>query len=198
MLAGLCGGCVYGSPPTTPTIWPVAIVTPHPEITLTVNTVYYEITGSDVGELRAQIDALGPADHAGRHAAYTEWFVHWRYAYARTEDACRVESLAVNLTVTLTLPHWTPPSDASPELVDQWQAYLSALRKHEDGHKHIATKAANEIATTLSSLPPHATCVALERAADAAGARILEQHRLEEVRYDRVTAHGAMQGARFP
>jgi predicted secreted Zn-dependent protease len=172
-----------------------AAITPGPEVTLTATTVYYDVVGASADELRAQLDWRYPT---GRQDAYTDWWVQWGYDYAQTASGCSVRSLSVTVDVTITFPHWTPPGDVSPELEEQWRAYLAALRVHEDGHKRIALEAANEIATALSSLPVYPSCAKLERDADATGQRILERYRQQELTYDRETEHGDTQGARFP
>jgi len=174
---------------------PSAAITPDPEVTLTIDIVYYGVVGTSADELRAQLDSRGPT---GRHDAYTDWWVQWRYDCAHTANACNVRSLRVNVDATITFPHWTPPGDVSPELEEQWRAYLAALAIHEDGHTKIALEAANEIATALSSLPAYPSCAELERTADATGERILERYRQQELNYDHETEHGATQGARFP
>lgn len=83
-------------------------------------------------------------------------------------------------------------------MVDQWNAYLDALRRHENGHREIGVGAGQAIYQAVDQLPSYDSCDALEQAAEATGRRILEQHRQQELDYDQATNHGATQGVRFP
>ncbi len=130
--------------------------------------------------------------------AYTDGQIKWRYDYAQSADGCKLKSLTVSLDVTLIFPRWTPPEGVSPQLQEQWRAYLAALEAHEQGHEKLAMQAAEEIAAALSSLRPYPSCAELEQAADEAGERVLQHYRQLELEYDRETEHGATQGARFP
>jgi predicted secreted Zn-dependent protease len=199
VLAGCSGTSPQQSP--TPTPSPTLAPTSTPAKTnasALENYVYYVIEGSTAAELRAQMDQLGPADKFGRFDAYTRWYINWSYPYSTQDGQCTTGPVKVAVRVTLTLPQWDPPSDASQELVDKWNAYLAALQVHEDGHKEIAIQAGNEILHTLEGLPPHPTCDELEEAADAAGKSVLNRYRQQEIIYDQSTDHGATQGARFP
>jgi predicted secreted Zn-dependent protease len=172
-----------------------ATIAPTPGVALTVEVVYYDVAGASADELRAQLDLHGPT---GQQDAYTDWWVQWRYDRVQAANGCELRSLAVTLDVTFTFPRWSPPDDAAPGLRERWEDYLAALRVHEEGHKEIALRAANEIAAALSSLPASPSCAELEQAADGTGERILERYRQQELSYDRQTDHGATQGARFP
>ncbi len=174
--------------------------TPAPDdVAVHTDYVYYPITGSTAEELRTEMDHLGPTDPDGtHHDAYTQWHVTWRYAYSTLDDRCTIGPIQVSVQVTFTLPQWEPPPDAPPELIDRWNAYLDALRRHENGHREIGMAAGQAIYQALGRLPSYAACDELERTADAAGEQILDQHRQRELDYDQATNHGATQGARFP
>jgi predicted secreted Zn-dependent protease len=77
-------------------------------------------------------------------------------------------------------------------------AYMAALRLHEDGHRRIAIEAGYEILQAINALPAYSSCSELELAADAVGESILEQYRRQEAVYDQNTGHGATQGVHFP
>jgi predicted secreted Zn-dependent protease len=145
------------------------------------------------------MDQFGPLDELGnRHDAYTEWYVNWSYPNLIMNENCTTGLIKVTITITYTLPKWKIPPDVSPTLVDKWTAYMNALQKHEDGHQQIAIDAGFEILQTLHDLPPYPSCAELERVADAAGEKLLNQFRQKEAAYDQTTNHGESQGSQFP
>ena len=201
LLIGCSGASLQVSPTPTPnpspTLAPTSTVT-NPTPSALVDYVYYQIEGSTAGELRAQMNQLGPADRLGQHDAYTKWYVSWSYPYSIEGGECATGPVEVEVEVTFTLPQWDPPADASQELMGKWNAYMTALQTHEDGHKDIAIQAGNEILQTLEALLAYPTCSELEKAADAAGEGVLDQYRQQETIYDRTTDHGATRNLRFP
>jgi predicted secreted Zn-dependent protease len=145
------------------------------------------------------MDILGPADEfRDQHDAYTEWYVDWSYPNMVTSDGCATGPISVTVTITQTFPKWAPPPEASPNLINEWNAYIEALQLHESGHSEIGIDAGEEILRSLSNLPPYPTCGELEQIADAKGQSILDEFHRKEVEYDRTTQHGETQNARFP
>lgn len=169
------------------------------EIPISEKTVYYKIEGSTAQELRQQMDRLGPLDDNGRRwSALTRWHVHWSYSYDRRDGECATGPVKVRLEITFTMPRWDAPAGAPQDLVERWQAYLSALEAHERGHAEIAEQAAEAVLEAMQALPVYLTCQALETDADALGERIIDQYRQRQADYDRETGHGHTQGAHFP
>jgi predicted secreted Zn-dependent protease len=168
------------------------------EISVSTHYIPYEIAGSTPDELRAQMDRLGPTDDLGRHwDAYTKWDVSWSYPYSTTTDGCATGPIKAELEITFVFPQWNEPEHAS-ELVERWDAYLTALQRHEDGHKGIALAAGCEILQALETLPSYTSCSELEQRADTIAENLLEYYRQQEDTYDQETDHGATQGVHFP
>ncbi|MCP4540226.1 MAG: DUF922 domain-containing Zn-dependent protease [Chloroflexi bacterium] len=168
-------------------------------IPIVVDYDYYQITGSTADELCDQMDQLGYMDEVGyRWDAYTEWYVNWSYPYSTTSDNCTTNSVQVQIQITFIFPQWNTPKNASQDLIDRWNAYMAALRLHEDGHKKIAIQAGDEILQAMNALPAYPLCSELEQAADAVGESILERYRQRQATYDQNTEHGKTQGAHFP
>jgi predicted secreted Zn-dependent protease len=94
------------------------------------------------------------------------------------------------------LPRWTPPSNASPELVAQWKQFLAALETHEIGHKDISGRAARDVLIGIRQLS--AVCTSFPVDAKRVTDGIVARQRIEQTKYDADTRHGATQGATFP
>jgi predicted secreted Zn-dependent protease len=166
---------------------------------LSINYIYYEITGATATDLRRQMDQSGSIDRFGhRHDMYTDWQANWSYPYVAGNHSCAVGPVQVTVAITFTFPNWDKPAQASSTLVAEWNEYLNKAQAHEDGHKEIAVEAGHKILYALKAMPVYPSCAALEQAVDQTGQDILEQFRQKELVYDQETNHGATQGARFP
>jgi predicted secreted Zn-dependent protease len=167
---------------------------------ITVDTNYYSITGSTAQQLRDQLNQLRPSDEktGKRFDAYTRWSVRWDYRYSNNSDSCQISEADVKTKIVITLPQWQIPANPSKPLVNKWNRYMAALRSHEDGHKNHGIAASQEILSLLQQFPKQASCSQLSRAANQAAQLVIKKYNQRDLEYDRVTKHGATQGAKFP
>jgi predicted secreted Zn-dependent protease len=166
---------------------------------VTVDYRYYSVSGSTPQALRSQLNRVSPVFQDGqRFDGKTYWYVRWFYYYANTGNSCRITQVKSSVEVELTLPQWQQPTNAPRSLVNQWQRYMTALQLHEDGHKDHGVAAAQEVLSVINNLPAYPSCPELETAANAAGKGVLQRYNQKDIEYDRVTQHGATQGAIFP
>ena len=171
----------------------------EPRVAVRTRLRSYDIAGSSADELRAAMQRLGPKDPVSGtpYAGFTRWRFAWSYDYARAA-ACAITDVRVVARVQITLPRWRGTHRADSSVAAEWTRFVVALRRHENGHAAIVRSAARRMARRLGLLRTFRSCARLERAADAAGARILEEARAAEAAYDERTRHGDTQGARFP
>lgn len=182
----------------------------------------YEIEGETAQELRAQMNTKSPKfEKNERYDARTTWQIHWNYWYKNLSDgSCAISSVVTTTDVVFYMPHWDAPdvsddteSDdddedeseeadaeegADPDLVAHWNRYMNALQTHENGHKDIGLRIAQEIDSSIAGLPPQKNCDAMGALANKTGQAILTKHDQDDEVYDRKTKHGATQGALFP
>ena len=160
---------------------------------------YYEVTGHSAGELRAQLDRLGPIGSDGRrYDGRTDWDARWSYSYSDSAAGCRIDRVTVSANITYTMPSWNGADSAPQPLREHWRGYLAALRRHEEGHRDLALEAARAIERGIREMPQTLLCQALPAALDALGQRTVEQHKKLDAEYDARTGHGTTQGAVFP
>lgn len=151
---------------------------------------YYDVSGSTEREIRDQLTTLGSVDeHGYRGDALTSWEIHWTWDGYGTET-CDLRSVTATYDIKVRLPRWTPPHDASPELVNRWNVYMLALVEHEKGHVDIVVEYLPYLIKTIRA----STCTT----AEAAAQEVLTQLREADLTYDEETDHGATQGATFP
>jgi predicted secreted Zn-dependent protease len=154
---------------------------------------YYDVdaTGAD---LMAAVTRASPVRENGKiFHAYARWTVGWRLGWARdAAGLCRVASAQVTLASTITLPRLVAGDALQGRRFDR---YLTALTSHELGHYRHGEEAAAEVRSALQALGPMENCGALDRAAAATAAAIVERYRQRDREYDRLTEHGRTQGA---
>ena len=156
-----------------------------------VRVVYYDVSGTTAQQVRASINARGlvDPDDGARSDAYTTWRIVWSWPPGPS-GSCGVSRATARFSATVTLPRLISRPQASAALVKRWDRYFDGLLRHELGHVQRANAGlARVIAAVRSS-----TCETANSAGNAEIARL----RREDDLYDRMTAHGRLQGAVFP
>jgi predicted secreted Zn-dependent protease len=161
---------------------------------------YHDIAGNSEQALVAALKKISYAETSGDRffAANTHWRIRWNFRVESDGRSCGLSSATTELDVDMNLPRWNPPSNAAPALVKRWNAFATAVRKHEDGHREIAIDAAYEIEAGAKKEPPQRDCAALKKRLSRAADATLREFRDKENSYDVTTMHGRTQGATFP
>jgi len=158
----------------------------------------YDIRGSTAEELHREMQRLGPpAEDGRRFYGHTAWNIRWRFLVEPSGNSCRATRVEVTAYIVLTLPRWTPPQEAPEELRHRWDAFMAALRAHEEGHRDLAVAAARRVHSRISGFRT-ASCRDFNREVNREGERILDRLRTDNLRYDEETRHGMAQGAEWP
>jgi predicted secreted Zn-dependent protease len=168
---------------------------PGPGVQTSIDVQYYDVVGASSQALRAQLRERGPRDANGRWAAATRWNVSWSFPYLADEVGCVGGPVNVQVAISFTFPRWTTPTQGGPGLAERWQRYLDAVVQHEHGHRDIAVEGADALRLALASLPPTPTCEQFALNAQATADNFMTRYNERQVQYDRLTDHGATQGA---
>jgi predicted secreted Zn-dependent protease len=198
-----CGGTMPNTTGTAPAFTSIASVeiqgtattAPAPTSVTIVDIqnasiTYYDISGSTGQEMRTQLDRSAPVAPDGyRGDATTIWNIYWTWDGYGTED-CDLETVKTTYDIQVTMPRWTPPKDASPELVEEWNRYILALTEHEQVHVDHVIAGIPGVINAIRN----ASCGTAESEAQA----VLDDIRQKDDEYDATTNHGAAQGAVFP
>lgn len=157
---------------------------------------YYDVHGRTAAELRADMRRLGPKIADSSFVGETRSPMKWTWkSESGGGSMCSVKEARVTITAQILLPRWTPPADAEPELVTEWNRFVAALETHEAGHKDIAAKAAHDLAERFRDMS--AMCSLLSTRANDISRGILDKAELQQRAYDAETRHGATQGTSF-
>ena len=159
----------------------------------------YPVTGTTASALVAAMRAKALRDRLGEPGfALTTWYITWSYRYREGTGTCEIRDLVVRIDISVLMPSWAPPASADAGLVTRWKRFIDALRRHERGHEQNGIDRAKEIRDAMLGLGSRSSCPRLERAADAAGAKVIDAGQDWDRTYDDRTDHGATQGAVFP
>ena len=160
--------------------------------------VYYDVTGNTARQLRRELNAKGPMSYRGRVDGLAQWSVTWKYHSAPTADGCEFTEFRAKVEGTITLPRWTPSGKFSPELMNRWQNFLTALRIHEHGHYSHGEQAAREIQTLGRRFRVTGNCSSIAQQFNDQAMKISDKYRAADKEYDRRTRFGWTQGVKFP
>jgi len=157
---------------------------------------YFKIQGTTAADLREDLRRAGPVDDNGIKAgALTKYRIAWEIAVSYDDESCRAEDVNVDLDVTMLLPRWEKPADASPEVVQIWDRISVVVRRHEDGHHRLAIEAAREVRRKLAKPSRAATCDALKAVLDDTANAVLREYRRKQIDYDKRTDYGRDQAS---
>jgi predicted secreted Zn-dependent protease len=185
----------------------VGCATAHPEnpaldafppgVAGSTDVTYYDVHGTTARELVADMRRLGPKTETGASFfGETHSPLRWEWKTRHDGPSCTASDVSVFIRSEITLPRWTPPSDAPSALVAQWNQFLAALETHEIGHKDLSGRAARDVLTSIRRL--NTLCTSFSTEAKRVTDGIVTRLRVEQAGYDAQTRHGVTQGATFP
>jgi predicted secreted Zn-dependent protease len=170
---------------------------------LVENVKTYEFYGARTGDaaesLRQRL--LVTNDFEGRQRRFTgqtDWHIEWRACFEPQGIACRIGGVVSTVNVTYTLPHWADRDGAPHSARGKWDRYLESLIEHEKGHGRIALEIGVRIGQELVGLGARQSCEVLGAEAARVVEEVMQQGEAQQREYDRLTAHGSLQGAHFP
>ncbi len=163
-----------------------------------VTTQYYQVQGTTTQELTASLHRLAPTIAGQRYAAVTHWHVDYHYFYGHVGGDYRISSFTITFTAIRLFPQWDPPVDASMRTVRQWGAFIRHLNTHEQGHLETGYAASFAVGKELENFPPAPTAASLADNVTTTLESIINMYSAKDKKYDRVTDHGATQGAVWP
>jgi predicted secreted Zn-dependent protease len=123
-----------------------------------VKVEYYDVQGVDRASLMNALNAR-TAGHA-----QSSWKLSYQYQPRREKGLCAAGSITTKLELAMTLPRWSPPADASQDLISRWSRYVDALMSHENARLEPARELERALKPALLSVPGVADCATLDSA----------------------------------
>ncbi|RWX75496.1 DUF922 domain-containing protein [Neorhizobium lilium] len=165
-----------------------ATASAEPVITKTYS--YFRIGGRTADDLDRELDRRGPLTHntGHRHPGATEIKFGGDVTYVEKGGRCSVGGTHVTLRTHMILPRWSNRSRADADLGFIWDTLSMDIKRHEERHAEIARSHARQLERTLLDLRPEKDCDMLERRVAETTRQLLEQHDLDQARFDQVEA----------
>lgn len=184
--------------PTLPACQKAAIVQPSgaPLAQPGVNQVteapqYYQVYGSTLQQIRSQLRSCAP----NGYFASTNYRLNWSFkSQILSSGQCQISDVRVGMHVIVQYPSWQPDQQANAATRQQWNTMMQNLVTHEQGHVSRNTQVANELVSSLQSLPP-TDCSIISAQVQTVTSQYVTKLRAAHSSYDSATNHGHTQGA---
>lgn len=135
-------------------------------IQLTVNVTQrqntYSVTGVTTDAIFDSIERNAPrlAGTVALGVARIETNYTWKETFR--DGKCAVESMTVNLTLTVTLPTHLQIGSLSPSIRPKWDAFVNEIASHEQRHVDIYIEGPREMTNAILAIPNDPSCAALD------------------------------------
>ena len=161
-----------------------------PGVRLTTRIDFYDIPGTTVSALRADITHTGPRIDDRSWAGSTNYNARWSWEYDRRGTSeCGFRRVWVELSTVTLLPRWTPNDAFDRDVLSWWTNFSARLAEHERGHVLIAVDGARDIVRAIESMSA-STCVQLSNNANVSAQQVFDRVKRREAEFDFVTGHG--------
>lgn len=170
-------------------------------ITLTQRIEYktYAVAGCNAEDIASSLRRSTTQSSAGRYeVGVTSSTTRYSYKYEEQAGSCRLKGASITADITVMLPELPNMQGISTDTMSRWQAFMAALRTHEQGHVDIILKSAGTIKSTFEAQTQSLPCSQLETTLKAAVQRETDVANAANESYDASTNHGVNQGVAFP
>ena len=172
----IVAGCHPALPPDGPGVSRLAA----PGVRLVTHDRPYEVDGATAAELLQSLRRYGPPGNFGLHQVV----YRRRYMLAETPTGCVAQQVSVEVVSDIILPKWIQPEVVDSQLVAQWTRFVTNLRSHEESHRTIAMRVAEDLVRKLRELQAR-TCIGWQDAAEQAMKDAMRDYSVRQARYDR-------------
>ena len=153
---------------------------------------YYPVNAQSIGELKTQIRKNGPADTAGKpRDAFFSYNIEWRWPSTSTGKPS-FEDLKVEYKSELVMPCWVDRKSAHPSVVQKWDAYISAMVKHEAQHAEIYFAKRDFVAQKIKVAARNNVLTSDQ--ANAIGHSVIQEIEDANTKFDQANDNGKQEG----
>lgn len=171
----------------------------NPNVTEQPAGASYDVFGTTPEDIHASLTANLPKYDGRRVLGSHSYWISYSYTTRAKSLRCTAD---VKFTVqsTTTLPKWKDRDKADSSVRAQWDVFMAALTRHEDGHRAIAIKKVDLMQRRMTALEPM-TCAELRPQIKEIFDRMMEEMRTEQSAWDANPANRSapfIPGARRP
>jgi predicted secreted Zn-dependent protease len=164
-----------------------------------IETRYYAVAGCTADEIAASLRRTTTQSSAGRYeVGITNSTTRYSYKYEESGGQCRLKGASISSDITVTLPDLPNTQGISPNTLARWNAFMTAIRAHEQGHVDIVLKSAGVMKATFEGTTQVLPCQQLEATLKGSVQRETDVANAANEAFDARTNHGANEGVAFP
>ncbi|ATU91285.1 DUF922 domain-containing Zn-dependent protease [Phyllobacterium zundukense] len=151
---------------------------------------YFSLNGRTAADLDRELYRRGPLlqKTGQRHPGMTKMRFDSRIKYGSNGSSCRVVETSITVHAHVYLPRWKQRRTAKPDLAMVWDTLSADIKRHEESHISIARTAAGDMERQIKALPWRSDCPTMKADIDALTAKLMLQHDLAQVQFDKVEA----------
>lgn len=151
---------------------------------------YFVLNGRTAADLDRELYRRGPLlqKTGQRHPGMTRMRFTNRIKYGSDGSSCRVMGADIVVHAHVYLPRWKQRRTAKPDLAMVWDTLSADIKRHEESHISIARTAAGDMERRIKALSWRSDCPTLKADIDATTAKMMMQHDLAQIQFDRVEA----------
>jgi predicted secreted Zn-dependent protease len=169
------------------------------QLTQRIEYKTYAVSGCNVDDISSSLRSSTNQSSAGRYeVGVTSSTTRYSYKYQEQGGSCRLNGASITSDITVMLPELPNQQGISADTLGRWQAFMAALRTHEQGHVDIILKSAGVIKSTFEGQTQSMPCPQLETTLKGAVQRETDVANTANEAYDNSTNHGVNQGVAFP
>lgn len=166
--------------------------------TIHLNYVYYDVSGTTLDAIRAELNAKSPPAANG-YVSSANFYYGWNFAFSIEPDAagveaCRVYNASVSIDIDVVLPRHSTIAEAPPDVQASWTRFIAATKKHELRHVADFAETGFGLLDALAAVTAP-DCDATQKQADAIGQDFHDRALKLGLDYDVETNHGINDGA---
>jgi predicted secreted Zn-dependent protease len=175
---------------------PAASTSSHADtVKVSIVSVSYDVAGDSVLTLLEEMRQRSPIIDDGKiYFGHTQSDMHWYFEFQRRAGGYFITRASVDVGIRFTLPRRLTSSDSRNRIAPEWDRYLTALKRHEDGHAQYAIEEAHRLQSRLTAPRVFKDAASLRIFVAVEGAAALAASRRINAHYDAETNHGATQG----
>jgi predicted secreted Zn-dependent protease len=161
--------------------------------------VSYDVFGTTPAEVRASLAANLPKLDGRRVLGSHSYWISYSYKTRSRAFRCTADPRFIVQSTTV-LPRWKDREQADSSLRAQWDVFMAALTRHENGHRAIAIRKVDLMQRRMASLEP-TTCAELKPLIKNIFDDTMKEMASEQVAWDADPANRSAQfipGARRP
>jgi predicted secreted Zn-dependent protease len=135
-------------------------------ITTTRTDKTYDVTGTNLDEIAASLEANAPQTAAGAAYGLTEYSSGLNGSFCSAPGSCSLGEISITSDVTVTLPNLTTFNQLSSDVAQVWSDYAEKVAVHEGRHVRILEEGLDDIKRQLLALSEQPDCTTLNHEID--------------------------------